>query len=113
MDVPKLLPNLEPPPGGLTQLRARLEAKTRRRRRFLPLWVPAVVAVAVLLMLRFPPMETPGPEAPVFTAARQSVALGFLEEGPAVSSSDPDVGFLSVQETDGILFYRRMDLDLP
>ena len=64
-ELSDVLPDLEPPPGGLAGLRARLERPRR--------WPVAVVALAaaVLLAVAFQPERRPLPQDPVLLAMLQ------------------------------------------
>src|SRR5258706_3899116 len=69
----------DPPPGGLTRLRARLDGEQRRERRWWRIAVPALVALAVVAWLAI----GRDPEAPeVATRASSLVA------DPTVAQSD-------------------------
>ena len=68
------LPILEPPPGGLAKLRARLDGDDRKRARWWWLAVPVVAAALALVLVgrRSPP----SPAAPIASALLPDPAMG-------------------------------------
>jgi hypothetical protein len=113
------LPWLEPPPGGLTRLRARLDAEERRaHRRHTWAWsLPAAAALALLLLWLAWPAPAPPPPSPL--AAADLPALAALRASsprpPGVQARDPAA--LTVAPvpitSPRVLYYRALPLRAP
>ncbi len=85
--IRRVFPTEDPPPGGLTRLRAHLDAAERPRRA----WVPAVAgllaataAVALLLLPRAPEVT-----APTWTAADHPALANLGYAAPATPGATP------------------------
>ncbi len=65
-----LLTDLDPPPGGLTKLRHRIETERERRRRFALRFaaVPALATVALLVFVFFPRAHPPAFDHPTLSS---------------------------------------------
>ena len=94
---------LEPPPGGLARLRARLDTPPSQRRW---VWVVAAATLAGVLALVFSrpsPRPLVDPEAPTLIA----LGLGRMPEGAAaIPPGEPDEALLRVPTSDSkVVFY--------
>lgn len=112
-----LFERLEPPPGGLAELRERMTARPRSMvRRLAPIAAPIAIAAAVLLFLFWPRSTTPdlvgaarlhaGPEEVALGLAPVSAGSAALTDDQRattalaeVPSSNPKVAFYWVSST--------------
>lgn len=100
---------IEPPPGGLTRLRARLDERNEPARfpwRVRVAWIVAATAgVAIVLQLAPPPSE-----APALASTPGLVRLGVgvrPHDAVSVAPAERDrVAVLAVAETPQVVFYR-------
>lgn len=84
-----LFERLEPPPGGLAGLRARMSARPSRLRRLAPVAGAVALAAAVLLFLS----RGQAPDLVAATRARggpEAIALGLAPLGGGAASITPE-----------------------
>lgn len=90
---------LEPPPGGLTRLRARMKAPVKVR-----WWVPlGVVAAGVAVLVAVPARE---PTVDLWSQSRF-----WFTAGPPVVRGEGGTGVREVSSSPGVLFVRVSTLD--
>jgi hypothetical protein len=82
------LPMLEPPPGGLAKLRARLDRDDRARMRWWWLAVPVVAAALALVLLRHDPPRSPIAAVPALLPDPQ-MGTAFYWVAPSVEPAAP------------------------
>ncbi len=79
--IRRVFPTEEPPPGGLTRLRAHLDATERPRRAWVPALAGLLTASAAVALLLLP--RPPEPAAPTWTAADHPALANLGYAAPA------------------------------
>jgi hypothetical protein len=89
-ETDRLFPILDPPPGGLTRLRARIREDRRRRRRS---WALATAGIAVLAfaILVLVPLHTETRLPPWFESDLLAIQLGIVDPPSEPVSIRPDL----------------------
>ena len=81
------LPVIDPPPGGLARLRARIAADDRRRGRAALRWIPLVTVVAaVIVWLARPHSHATAPVAASTLLPDPAVGVAFYWVAPTTTS---------------------------
>lgn len=103
MDLNQILPEKQPPHGGLLRLKRRMEASHRRRLtgHRLAWGFAAAAAVVGILLWNVRPQPQPMPFEPA-----DLLALGVQEPENFEPTGAAGEGFLKLKETEEVVYYR-------